>query len=392
MMGADIFRTRVFRSATFEGMADGNGVPTQEYLALYGKLAAEGVGKIITGCSYVSQEGKMVQPGQAGIISDAAGAAFGKVCDAVHQHGSQIYLQISHAGRQTSSRVTGTRVVGASPARSRYFRSQVHPLTLPEIQLTIASFAEAAVRAQRSGFDGIQIHAAHGYLVHQFLHPCINSRTDEFGIDPRTEIGDPFLRGIIQAIRDRCGAGFAILVKVSGSDDLPQPFSQANFISLIKALHVARVDAIEISYGTMEDALNIFRGSSIPSEMILNHNFRYRTKNPLARMLWRGIALPVLKGRLYGFSENYNLHFAQIAKAHTDIPVICVGGFRKGDEILAAIEAGKTDHVSLCRPFIREPDLLRKLSADRSYSSTCVNCNACAIMCDSGLATRCHQR
>ncbi len=391
-MNMDIWGNKVFRSATFEGMADANGIPTKQYLALYGSLAAEGVRKIITGCSYVSREGKMVQPGQAGIASDAASAAFVKVCDAVHKHGSQIYLQISHAGRQTSSRVTGTRVVGASPARSKYFRSKVHSLTLPEIQLAIASFAEAAQRAQGSGFDGIQIHAAHGYLVHQFLHPFINTRKDEFGIDPRTGIGDLFLSRIIQTIREKCGEGFAILVKVSGSDDLPRPFSPANFISLIKTLHTARVDAIEISYGTMEDALNIFRGSSIPADMILKHNFRYRTENPLARMLWKGIALPVLKGRLYGFSEHYNLPFAEIAKAHTDIPVICVGGFRRGEEILKAIEAGKTDYVSLCRPFIREPDLLRKLSADSGYSSTCVNCNSCAIMCDSGFPTRCYQR
>ena len=388
----NIFPNRIFRSATFEGMADENGIPGEVYLALYQNLAEKGIRNIISGCTFISQEGKMVQPGQAGITSDDAIATYSAVSAAVHKHNSKIYLQISHAGRQTSSRVTGTRVVGASPAKSGYFRAKVQPLILPGIYQIIISFAEAAHRAQKSGFDGVQIHAAHGYLVHQFLHPFINTRKDEFGINPQTGIGDVLLREIILAIREKCGDNFPILVKVSASDDLPRPFSGENFIALIKVLHELKVDAIEISYGTMEDALNIFRGISIPADMILKYNFRYRTNSRLIRMLFKGIALPVLKRRLIGFSENYNLQYAELAKKYTDVPVICVGGFRSSEEIRQAIETRKTDFVSLCRPFICEVDLIQRFIEDGAYKSKCVNCNICAIMCDSGLPTRCYKR
>ena len=142
----------------------------------------------------------------------------------------------------------------------------------------------------------------------------------------------------------------------------------------------------------MEDALNIFRGASIPIDVILRHNFRYKQANPAIRRLWKLLVLPVLKHRLIPFRANYNLPFARMAKRITDIPVICVGGFRKGSEIFKAIESGQTDYVSLCRPLIREPDFVSKLCRDSEYESRCVNCNLCAVMSDSGRPTRCYKR
>lgn len=388
----EVFRSKIFRSATFEGMADDFGFPTEEYFNLYQELATNNVKNIITGCTYISQEGKMVQPGQAGIDSDDMIAHFKRVTAGVHKNDSKLYLQVSHAGRQTSSAVTGKKVVGASDKKSIYFLSKPKPLSTEEIDVIIESFATAALRAKLSDFDGVQIHAAHGYLVHQFLHPGINNRSDRFGISKNTGIGDSLLREIISAIRTKCGESFPILVKVSATDDLPSPLSQSNFIYLIKMLHRERVHAIEISYGTMENALNIFRGESVPLDAIVNYNFRYRKDNLIIRKLWKLTALPILKKSVLKFSENYNLQYSELAKSHTDIPIICVGGFRKGEEILKALETGKTDFVGLCRPFICEPDLVNKLGEYAYYQSKCENCNICAIMCDSGNPTRCYKR
>lgn len=392
MSSAESFQDKLFHSATFEGMADANGAPGEEYLEFYRELAAQGVRNIITGCTYVSREGKMVQPGQAGMDDDARIAPFEMVTAAVHRHNAKMYLQISHAGRQTSSSVTGLQVVGASAQRSPYFLSRPKQLSIGEIGQVIEDYAAAALRAKHAGFDGVQIHSAHGYLVHQFLHPGINNRSDAYGINPMTGIGDLFLRKLIAAIRASCGSSYPILVKVCAGDDLPRGFILSNFISLIRLLHEERVHAIEISYGTMEDALNIFRGASIPIDVILRHNFRYKQANPAIRRLWKLLVLPVLKHRLIPFRANYNLPFARMAKRITDIPVICVGGFRKGSEILKAIESGQTDYVSLCRPLIREPDFVSKLCRDSEYESRCVNCNLCAVMCDSGRPTRCYKR
>jgi 2,4-dienoyl-CoA reductase-like NADH-dependent reductase (Old Yellow Enzyme family) len=387
----DSFPNRIFRSATFEGMADASGFPTADYLSLYQHLASSGVKNIITGCTFVSQQGKMVQPLQAGIDSDELIEHYQKVTDSVHCCQAKIYLQISHAGRQTSSSITGKQVVGASEKRSRYFRSKPQQLSCEEIAQIIDSYAAAALRAKLSGFDGIQLHAAHGYLIHQFLHPDINNRKDEYGINPHSGIGDMFLHKIVSKVREQCGDSFPILVKISAADDLPIPFAQKDFGSLIAMLDREQVSAIEISYGTMENALNIFRGQSIPFEAILRYNFRYKIQAPFLRKLWKLIVLPVLQKRVLGYSSAYNLQYARFAKSLTRIPIICVGGFRTKKEMLMALEAGHTDFVSLCRPFICEPEFLQKLIMDSAYKSKCINCNICAIMCDAGRPTRCYR-
>ncbi len=391
-MDEGFLANRIFRSATFEGMADANGFPGVLYLNLYRELAENGVKNIITGCTYISPAGKMVQPGQAGIDTDEQIPCYKPVTNAVHEYESKIYLQISHAGRQTSSPVTGKQVVGASNKRSPYFMSKPRQLSNLEVEGVINDYANAAKRAKQAGFDGVQIHAAHGYLAHQFLHPYINNRHDEYGINSQTGIGDLFIRKLISAIRESCGASYPILVKVSAADDLPKPFTHANYLQLIRVLHNERVNAIEISYGTMENALNIFRGETIPVEAILKHNFRYKTDNPFRRMLLRKLFIPLMKRRMIPYAENYNLRYAELAKQHTDIPIICVGGFRDGSKIREALANSNTDFVSLCRPFLCEPDFINRICEETGYISKCVNCNLCAVMCDSRSPTRCYRK
>jgi len=264
-------------------------------------------------------------------------------------------------------------------------------LSIGEIHAVIASYAAAAERAKRSGFDGVQVHAAHGYLVHQFLHPSINDRKDEYGISADTGIGDRFLRELIRAVLNACGEDYPILVKVSASDDLRKPFSQQNFTSLIRVLDEEKVSAIEISYGTMEQALGIFRGKTVPLDAILAHNFRYKKLGRAVKPLWKLAVLPILKRRLPAFSEGYNLPYARLAKSLTGIPIICVGGFHSAKRIITALRNGDADYISLCRPFIREPDLLARLEADSDYSFQCELCNVCAVMCDSAFPTRCYR-
>jgi 2,4-dienoyl-CoA reductase-like NADH-dependent reductase (Old Yellow Enzyme family) len=384
------FRDKIFRSATFEGMADENGFPNEEYQKHYERLAEMGVKNIITGFVYVSQDGRAVHLGQAGMDSDDKIAKYSKVTDNVHKYDSKIYLQIAHAGRQTSAKITKKEVVGASQKASKYFRSNPKKLSAKEINQIIDSFSMAALRAKISGFDGVQLHAAHGYLIHQFLHPYINTRNDEFGVNKQTGIGDFFLRKLISSIKEKCGIDYPILVKISASDILSEPFSKENFISLIKLLDEEKVSGIEISFGTMENALNIFRSESVPIDTILKYNFHYKTENKLNRKFRKFFITHFLRKKVLNFSSMYNLEYAKIAKKYTSIPIICVGGFRKGSEIKNALENHDTDFLSLCRPFICEPDFVKKLSENPVYVSQCKNCNLCAIMCDSGNPTKCY--
>ncbi|MBN2280805.1 MAG: NADH:flavin oxidoreductase [Candidatus Marinimicrobia bacterium] len=370
---------RLIRAATFEGLCDQKGNPGKAYAEFYGYLAKQEIGAIITGFAFVEKEGRAVHPGQAGIDEIDKIPLFQNVTDRVHQEGGKIILQIAHTGRQTSSKATGGKVWGVSGKKSPYFQSEPQMLDHDKITEIIHHFAMSSCYAREAGFDGIQLHGAHGYLIHQFLDPKINRRADIFG--NRTE----FLHRVIAAIREKCGVDFPLLIKISADEK-----DRKGFRKTIAFLDTQPVDAIEISYGSMENALNIFRGKSLPLDIISLYNFRYRSENPVRRWLWKKLAAPVLSRKIIAFSPTYNLEYAKIARELTSKPIICVGGFRSGTEIEHALSKRDTDFVSLCRPLLCEPDFVKKLKKDIRYRSKCQDCNICAVMCDSEFATRCY--
>ncbi len=350
----------IIRSATFEGMADKDGFPTAQYQKLYETLAKNGVKNMITGFMFVSNEGRAMQTGQAGLDSEEKAAAFKTVIDAVHLNGSKIIAQIAHAGRQTTK--TGYRIVGVSSKKSIYFGETPHVLTTNEIYEVIEQFANSAYYAKSAGFDGVQLHAAHGYLIHQFLIASINNRTDEF------KDGTLLLRKIIESIRDKCG-DFPIWVKVSGDVDIEKNH-KAQFIKVIKLLNGLKVDLIEVSYGTMDHALNIFRGK-VPIKTVFKFNPIYKNKG----LLWKVFNMPPLLAKIKPYTAQYNLEYAKLAGSYTNIPVSAVGGFRS----LAEAQDCGLPYVSFCRPFICESDFLIKSKNNESYISKCTNCNVCAM-------------
>lgn len=361
---------QIIRSATFEGMCDSKGYPTEKYKELYETLSENGVKTMITGFMYISDEGRAMQSGQAGIDSPDKIDAFKEITDIVHKNGARIIAQIAHTGRQTTN--TGFEIVGVSDKKSKYFNEKPKILTTEQVYEIIEQFANSAQYAKKAGFDGVQLHAAHGYLIHQFLLSSINNRTDEF------KDGKLFLKKIVEKIREKC-RDFPIWLKISGGVDI-ENYAKEQFAALIRNLDKLKVSAIEVSYGTMDNALNIFRGD-VPVKAVLKHNPIYNKKG----ILWKVFVLPLLKIKIKKFTPMYNLEYAKIAKANTDIPVFVVGGFRSGDEIFGC----DLDGVSLCRPFICEPDFMLKIEQNKNYKSKCINCNLCAIMTDTKYSLNC---
>ena len=389
-IGKTTFRNRIIRSATYEGRCDVNGFPAEGYTRFLENLARKEIGAIITGFAFTSVEGRAMQPLQAGIDSEDKIDFYKKATDAVHQYGCPIFLQISHAGRQTLSKVTGREVRGSSSKKSHYFNEKPGPFSTKEVYDKIEEYVRSAEYARKAGFDGVQIHAAHGYLVHQFILPEINNRTDEFGIDKEYNIGTRFLQEIIDGIRKKCGDDFLILVKVSGGVDLRQGFTLQQFKNLIAFLDKIKVDAIEISYGTMDHALNIFRGD-MPVDLILSVNPILKTTSKARKFFNKTMIKSWYRHKQKPFTPMYNLEYAKAAKQLTSIPIISVGGFRSGYEIEHVISSGYADFAGLSRPLISEPDFILKIKKDLTYQSACKNCNYCAIMCDSGQPTHCYK-
>ena len=378
-------KNRLIRSATYEGYGDSNGMPQPALADLYRQLADGGVGTIITGFVFISQAGRAMHPNQCGIDTGEKSAAWKHIVTHVRHHHAdlRLFMQIAHTGRQTRRASTGLPVLGASSRRCTYFKQSVQALDDAGIETVVQDFANAARHAKEAGFDGVQVHAAHGYLIHQFLSPWTNTRKDKWSDGPL------FLETVIQAIRKECGPEFPVLVKLSSADDNKPGLNLESTIRTVRRLESLQVDAVEISYGSMEFALNIIRGAC-PVTVILNVNPLFNRIPRMVRTLWKRLFLTSYVSKFKPFSADYNVEAALKIKAETCLPVIAVGGIRSVGSMLDCVNNGLSA-VSLCRPLICEPDLPNRIRQGEASESRCTNCNLCTAYCDSSRMLKCYQ-
>ncbi|GHU17357.1 NADH:flavin oxidoreductase [Alphaproteobacteria bacterium] len=367
------YSDKIIRGATIENLADSDGVIDVSRLSsLYKSISAN---TIITGFVYVSENGRAMHPFQAGIVNERQQDAWKKVVAEVKRHRPEVKLimQLAHVGRQTIRK----NAVGASAIKCTYFKNKVRALDKNGIKEIINDFKEAASRAKNAGFDGVQIHAAHGYLIHQFLSPYTNTRKDKYAENSL------FLKKILEKTNQIRDDNFKIWIKISHADDRGLTTDRAiHTLKQIDGLY----DVVEVSYGTMEYPLNIIRGAC-PIDVIFRVNPLFNTNHALINFFWKKNIFSIYKRKIKKFALNYNYGAALEIKKMVNAEVFVTGGIRSFWDVKKIIESG-IDGVCLCRPFICEPDLLCK----ENWRSKCTNCNLCTVHCDSKNHTKCYGR
>jgi len=320
---------RFVKAAMTEGLATAEGWASAAHIQLYRRWAEGGTAALITGNIMI--DGRYLERAGNVIVEDARGlAALRDWAAAVHAGGSQLWGQISHPGRQCPRQISATPL-SASAVHLDLAHSfgQPRAANSADIQDIIERFARTAGILQQAGFDGVQIHAAHGYLLSQFLSPRTNQREDEWGgtLENRARL----LLAVVRAVRARVGASMSISVKLNSADFVQGGFTQQECLQVVEWLNACDIDLLEVSGGTYE---NLVMFEAIPTDQI-----RASTRRREATFL------------------DYATAIKQVAR----MPVMVTGGFRTRDGMEQALQQGATDLIGLARPYCLLPDLAQQL-------------------------------
>jgi 2,4-dienoyl-CoA reductase-like NADH-dependent reductase (Old Yellow Enzyme family) len=365
-----LLKNRLVRSATHEAMADENGFPTERLYKLYERLAKGGVGLIISGYTYVSRDGK--SDAMLGIDSDQLIPNYRELVNQVHQNGARIAMQINHCGRQTTKEMTGSQPIAPSAVKEKVFLVNPREMTEEDIERVIEAFAQSARRVKEIGFDALQLHAAHGFLINQFLCPHTNRRDDRWGgsIENRMR----FLKMIYEKCRTQVGGDYPILIKINAYDYMKNGLKQDEGFEMAKSISDMGFDGIEISCGIAEDGGSTVRGD-LPLDVILDEWDMYKRKNFLFRSIMKRYGNKIIKP--VPFSLGYNIESAKRIKDSVDIPVFVVGGMVDPAAMEETIENGNADYISLSRALITDPNFPNKIKEGDRKPSRCIHCNLC---------------
>jgi 2,4-dienoyl-CoA reductase-like NADH-dependent reductase (Old Yellow Enzyme family) len=334
-------RTATVRSATWEGLGDEEGFVRPELIQMLLELVRGSVGMVIPGYLYVSKDGRGL-PWQAGVWDDAHVKGLRSIVEAVHKEGGIIAAQIAHAGGRTKSGLIGDKKpMAPSSIEGLAFGDTPREMTMRDIKNVIMAFAEAASRVKEAGFDALQLHAGHGYLLSQFLSPLFNRRCDGYG--GTAENRRRFVIEVYEAVRMTVGNAFPVFIKINTTDGMDGGITADEALETVKDLSSRGMAAVEVSGG--------IAGSE---------------ENRPAR---KGISSPS--------DEAYFQEAAYKFKKSLNIPVILVGGIKSYEVAEGVIAMGKADLVSLSRALIREPHLIRRWKEGDMRRALCISCNFC---------------
>lgn len=349
---------RLVRSATYECRATVEGFITEDLINTYEDLARGGVGLSITGMSYVREDGNQL-PKMIGSYSDeqvpGLSQLAGKYHDIANDFGnnSKIFLQLGHAGRQISFGGYEGEMVSSSAVEERIHKRTPRALTVEEIAELANCFGEAAGRAKIAGFDGVQFHGAHGYLITQFYSPYMNKRTDAYGGCPENRIKFPLQ--LLEESRKRVGNQFPICLKMNGSDRIDGGLEVEEAAYLATLLVEAGFDALEISSYIWEAGMRE-KVVSLPPES----QRKIRERN------------------LEAFNLDLAIKIKDAFVKNKNIPIILVGGLYRFETIRDILETTPIEFCAMSRPLICQPNLCELWRNGPPFpEAECIHCNLC---------------
>ncbi len=337
-------RNRFVRSATYDGCAEKHGYVSERQVELFSGLAEGGIGLIVTGIAHVHPSGQ-ISLFQNSVTNDDFIPGLKKLTAVVHERKAKIAVQLFHAGRERAKFLRpkdGLAIAPSCVENDPFFTHSYRSITEDEIWEVIHAFGDAAKRAREAGFDAVQVHAAHAYLLSEFLSPFTNRRKDDWGgsIENRLRIH----REIYQDIRAKVGEDYPVLVKIGVQDGFEGGLEFSEGKVAAQRLAQWGYDALEISSG--------LRGKGYETS-------EFRTKISKVER------------------EAYFRAWCKEIKNQVNVPVMMVGGLRTFELMEEVVQKGEADFVSLSRPFIREPGLVNAWKSGDYHRATCISCNKC---------------
>ena len=357
-------RNRVLKAATFEGMCPG-GLVSDELIAFHEAVAAGGVGMSTVAYCAVSPEGR-TQADQLHWRPEVL-PGLRRLTDAVHAAGAKVSAQIGHAGPVADSSSTGLRALSASRVFGPQALAFARAADERDLERVIAAHASAARMARDVGFDAVELHFGHNYLVSSFLSPALNRRRDGWGgsLENRSRLA----RRIAEAVRREVGSSLALLAKINMDDGVRGGVVPAESLPFAQLLEAdGQLDALELTGGSsLKNPLYLFKGEVPLKEMA-------QSQGGLMGLGVRLFGRVLLKS--YPYQPLYFLETARAFRAALNMPLVLLGGITDVDALDTAMREG-FDFVAMARALLREPDLLKRMAADRATRSRCTHCNRC---------------
>ena len=350
-IGSLELKNRIVMPAVGCSLAESTGEAGARIIKYYADRARGGAGLIITEITRVDDETGVGTPNQLSVTNTHMIAQLSCLVEAVHAYDTKIFVQLHHPGNQTPSRlIGGKQPVSASDVTCRVIGEQPRALKTEEVEGLVKKFVTGAVIAQKAGLDGVEIHAAHGYLVSQFLSPHTNKRTDKYGGSFEGRMR--FVTEIIMGIKAYCGPKFPISVRMNGSDYLEDGITEEDAIHQAKYLEALGISCLNVSCGTYDSGATI-----------IEPNY---------------------------FAEGWKRHLAANIKKAVNIPVIAVCNIKHPAFAEEMLEAGDTDFIGIARGHLADPDWGVKAQAGQDkLIRKCIGCMECFRILNDGLPLGC---